>query len=244
MLKRRILVIDDDLSFCRSIRETMQDDYTDVCYTMSVEETLDAFAAYDYCLVVLNLRLSEADGTKVLHMIRQTKTMPILVLAEQLKEPEKLTLFQMGANVVLEKPIDMSVCVAQANSLIQLYMEQTGNQSYHPLIFGTELMIDPTYRQVVVNGEQLALTRKEFDLLLCLARHPGRVWTRTQLYSQVWSDDLGLSGENAVKAHIRNLRKKLADMGRDYIQTLWGVGYKFVPPAANASPFEMLGPVE
>lgn len=232
-MKKRILVIDDDLSVCRSIRETMQDDHTDVCYTMSVTEALDAFAVYDYYLVIMDLRSSEADGMKILRIIRQTKTMPILVLAEQLTESEKLALFQMGANAVLEKPIDMSVCVAQANSLIQLYMEQMGNRSDHPLIFGTELIIDPTYRQVVVDGEQLALTRKEFDLLFCLARHPGQVWSRTQLYSQVWNDDLGISGENAVKSHVGNLRKKLADMGKDYIQTSWGVGYRFVPPSDN-----------
>lgn len=236
MMKKRILVMGGDLSVCRSIREAMQDNDTDVCYTMPVAEARDTFTAYDYCLVIVNLCLPEVDGTKILHVIRQTKTMPILVLAEQLTEPEKLTLFQMGANAVLEKPIDMSVCVAQANSLIRLYMEQTGKRPYHPLIFGTELMIDPAYRQVIVNGEQLALTRKEFDLLLCLAQHPGRVWTRTQLYSQVWSDDLGLSGENAVKAHIGNLRKKLSDKGQDCIQTLWGVGYKFVPPSAREKP--------
>ena len=232
-MKRRILVIDDDLAICRSIRDAMQDDYTDVCYTMSVSEALDAFAAYNYCLIIVGLRLSETDGIEMLHIIRQAKTTPILLLTEKLTENEKVPLFHAGANAVLEKPIDMSVCVAQANSLIQLYMERTEAWTYHPLIFGTELMIDPTHRQVTVDGQHLTLTRKEFDLLLCLARHPGQVWSRTQLYSQVWDDNLGVSGENAVKSHIGNLRRKLADMGKDYIQTSWGVGYKFVPPAGN-----------
>lgn len=232
-MKKRILVIDDDLTVCRSIRETMQDDHTDVCYAMSVLEALDAFAAYDYCLVIVDLHLSEADSMDILRIIRQAKATPILTLAENPTEDEKVNAFRAGANAVLEKPLDMSVCAAQANSLIQLYMEQTKGQTYHPLIFGTELIIDPTYRHVIINEEPLALTRKEFDLLLCLARHPGQVWTRTQLYSQVWNDDLGISGENAVKSHIGNLRRKLADMGKDYIQTSWGVGYKFVPPTGN-----------
>lgn len=232
-MKKRILVIDDDLTVCRSIRETMQDDHTDVCYAMSVSEALDAFAAYNYCLVIVDLRLSEANSMDILRIIRQSKATPILILAETPTEDEKVTVLRAGANAVIDKPIDMPVCVAQANSLIQLYIEQTKDRTYHPLIFGTELIIDPAYRHVIIDGEQLVLTRKEFDLLLCLARHPGQVWSRTQLYGQVWNDDLGISGENAVKSHIGNLRRKLADMGKDYIQTSWGVGYKFVPPSSS-----------
>lgn len=232
-MKKRILVIADDLTVCRSIRETIQDDHTDVCYAMSIPEALDAFAAYDYCLVIVDLRLSEADSMDILRIIRQTKATPILILAEKPTEDEKVAVFRAGANAVLEKPLDMPVCVAQVNSLIQFYMEQTAGRTYHPLIFGTELIIDPTYRHVIIDGEPLALTRKEFDLLLCLARHPGQVWSRTQLYSQVWSDDLGISGENAVKSHIGNLRRKLTEMGKDYIQTSWGIGYKFVPPTGS-----------
>ena len=232
-MKKRILVIDDDLTVCRSIRETMQDDHTDVCYAMSVSEALDAFATYEYYLVIVDLRLSEADSIDILRIIRQAKATPILVLAEKPTEDEKVNAFRAGANAILEKPLDMSVCAAQANSLIQLHMERAKGRTHTPLIFGTELMIDPTYRHVIIDGETLALTRKEFDLLLCLARQPGQVWSRTQLYSQVWNDDLGISGENAVKSHIGNLRRKLADMGKNYIQTSWGVGYKFVPPTSN-----------
>lgn len=232
-MKNRILVIDDDLAVCRSIQDAMQNDYTDVCCTMSVDEALDAFAAYDYGLIIVGRCSSGADSMEILHIIRQTKTTPILILAEKLSEDETVALFHAGANAVLEKPIDMPVCVAQANSLIQLYIEQTEKWTKHPLIFGTELIIDPVYRQVIVDGKQLALTRKEFDLLVCLARHPEQVWSRTQLYSQVWDDDLGISGENAVKSHIGNLRKKLADMGKAYIKTSWGIGYKFVPPIGS-----------
>lgn len=229
-MKKRILVIDDDLAVCRSIRESMQDDHTDVYYATSVSEAMNAFAEYDYYLIIVDLRLSEADIIDILRIIRQAKATPIFILAKKPTGDEKVTVFRAGANAVLEKPIDMPVCVAQANSLIQLYMEQAKGRTYHPLIFGTELIIDPTYRHVIIDGEYLTLTRKEFDLLLCLARHPGRVWSRTQLYSHVWNDDLGISGENAVKSHIGNLRRKLSDMGKGYIQTLWGVGYKFVPP--------------
>ena len=71
------------------------------------------------------------------------------------------------------------------------------------------------------------------DLLFCLAQHPGQVWSRSQLYSYVWEDDLGVSGDNTVRTHIGNLRKKLADAGKNYIQNIRGVGYRFIPPALN-----------
>lgn len=233
MIKKRILVIADNLDVCRSIREAMQDEHTDVCYTMSIEEALDAFAAYDYRLIIVGPCPSDEASMEVLHIIRKGKTTPVLILANTLTEDKTVAWFHEGANAVLAESVDIPICVAQGNALIQLYTEQTDAWTYHPMIFGTELIIDPTYRQVIIDGKQLALTRKEFDLLVCLARHPGQVWSRTQLYSQVWSDDLGIGGENVVKSHIGNLRKKLADIGKDYIQTLWGVGYKFVPPSGK-----------
>ena len=143
-------------------------------------------------------------------------------------------LLQAGANAYLEKPVNMNVCVAQAEALMKLYCESNHDyQKCCPLTFGTELIISPLYRQIFIDGEPIELTRTEFDLLFCLAQHPGQVWSRSQLYSYVWEDDLGVSGDNTVRAHIGNLRKKLADAGKNYIQNIRGVGYRFIPPALN-----------
>lgn len=229
-MKKRILVIGDRQGACQFIQENMQNGLTDVCYVMSEIEALDIFTKSDCCLAIINIELSRISDLEILRTFREAKPVPIIVLTTKPTPADRIALFQAGANAYWEKPLNLDVCVAQANSLIQLYLEQTESRIYRPLIFGTELIIDPTYRQVIISGTPLALTRKEFDLLLCLARHPGQVWSRTQLYSHVWSDDLGLSGENAVKVHIGHLRKKLANMGKKYIQTSWGVGYKFVPP--------------
>jgi len=233
MIKQRILVIDDDLDVCRSIREAMQDMYTDVCYTMSIVETLEALAKYDYRLVIMDIRLSEADGMEVLRIIRRMKNIPILILSAKLGTAEKAEIFREGATAYLEKPLDITVCTAQADSLIQLYTEaQAENRTYQPLIFGTELVIDPIYRHVIIDGEQLKLTRTEFDLLFCLAQRPGQIWSRSQLYQNVWNNGLDIGGDNTVRAHIGNLRKKLADVGKNYVQNSRGFGYRFVPPVS------------
>lgn len=232
-MKKRILVVGDRQGVCRPIQASMQNGLTDVCYVMSEFEALDVFAKSDCCLVIIDIEQFPINNIDILRTFRKEKPIPIIALATKLVPADRVALFQAGANAYWEKPLNLDVCVAQANSLIQLYLEQSESRVYRPLIFGTELIIDPTYRQVIISGTPLDLTRKEFDLLLCLARHPGQVWSRTQLYSQVWDDNLGVSGENAVKSHIGNLRRKLADMGKAYIQTSWGVGYKFVPPAGN-----------
>ena len=126
------------------------------------------------------------------------------------------------------------MCAAQVEALIKLYCESNHDyQKCCPLTFGTELIINPLYRQVFIDSTPIELTRTEFDLLFCLVKHPGQVWSRRQLYNYVWADDLGISGDNTVRAHIGNLHKKLADAGKKYIQNSSGVGYRFVPPVPN-----------
>ncbi len=161
--------------------------------------------------------------------------MPILVITSPLESENKVALFRAGANAYIEKPVDITVCAAQSETLIQLYLDSDIiAKKCYPLTFGTELIISPLYRQVIIDGSPLELTRTEFDLLFCLAQHPGQVWSRNQLYHHVWTDTIGLEGEHTVKTHIGNLKRKLAGLGKNYIQNSRGVGYKFIPPDRNA----------
>nr|WP_277935481.1 response regulator transcription factor [Parablautia muri] len=160
--------------------------------------------------------------------------MPIIVITPKLRAAEKVALFHAGANACLERPVDAALCVAQARSLVQLYSDaKLADKKVHPLVFGTELIINPVYRHVIIDGEPLELTRTEFDLLYYMAEHPNQIFSRQQLYQQVWGDDLGISGENTVRSHIGNIYKKLADVDKHYIQNTRGIGYKFVPPTGE-----------
>lgn len=222
------------MSICRLMEEQLQNDNTDVCCVPASADALDIFMAQEYCLVIMDVQVSEADGLKMLGAMRLAKHTPILALTSNLKPENRVALLQAGANAYLEKPVNMNVCVAQAEALMKLYCESNHDyQKCCPLTFGTELIISPLYRQIFIDGEPIELTRTEFDLFFCLAQHPGQVWSRSQLYSYVWEDDLGVSGDNTVRAHIGNLRKKLADAGKNYIQNIRGVGYRFIPPALN-----------
>lgn len=231
MVKRQILIVVENLPLGQSIYAYMETGNTEVCLTSSLPEALDNFVKREYCLVIIDFQFIGTNVIELLRAMRKTKHTPILVITSHLESEEKVSLFQAGANAYIEKPVDITVCAAQSATLIELYSKSDEDS----LIFGTELIINPLYRQVIIDGMPLNLTRTEFDLLFCLAQHPGQVWSRNQLYHHVWHDTLGLEGEHTVKTHIGNLKKKLAEQGKDYIQTSRGIGYRFVPPAGNVS---------
>lgn len=234
MLSIRILVIGDDLMVLQSVKRFMQNDSTDVIYAMSVNEALNLLFHNEYSLVIMCIPLPVNSNDKYLRLVREKHPMPIIVIAPKLEVSEKVILFHAGANACFEQPLNVTLCVAQAHSLIKLYLNaKIADKKENPLVFGTELIINSIYRHIIIDGEPLELTRTEFDLLFYMAKHPNQIFSRQQLYRQVWGDDLGINGENTVRSHIGNLYKKLADVGKNYIQNTRGIGYKFVPPAGK-----------
>lgn len=192
----------------------------------SAAEALASYMKQDYCLVILNMQLTGMDSKELLQTMRHVKHTPILVLTASLNAKEIVDLLHTGADTYLEKPFDMEICVAQANALMQLYLDAEMNHKHHrPIIHGSELIISPRYRQVMVNGKPLELTRKEFDLLHYLASYPEQVFSSDQLYRQVWNEEPSVSGNDTVKVHIGNLRKKISNT--ECIHTVWRVGCKF-----------------
>lgn len=231
-MRGQILIVGSNSAICQSICEALCDDCTTVTCTSTTDEGLESFAPNKYCLIIMEILLLAENGLDAIRIIRGIEAVPILAIIGKLQVSDKIALFHAGVNAYLERPLDIAVCAAQATSLIRLYREaQAENRTHRPLIFGTELMINPMYRRVIIRGEQIELTRTEFDLLLCLAQHPYQIWSCAQLYHRVWNDDLGISGDNTVRAHMGNLRKKLGNTGKNYIQNSRGVGHKFVPPA-------------
>lgn len=218
-----------DLSMRKAINDHMQNDVTDISYVASAMETVVNFMKQEFCLIILEFQLAVENDMELLHTIRQTKHTPIMVLTEQLKAEEKITLFHAGADACVEKPVNMDVFTVQAEALIRLYLAAAMNCGEHsPIIHGEELIISPRYRQVIIDGKFLTLTRKEFDLFHFLASYPGQVFSCVQLYSRVWADEFAISVDEVVKSQIKRLRRKLSSVGKDYIQNEWGVGYKFV----------------
>ena len=185
----------------------------------------------DYYLLVIDLQLLGMDKAEMIRVFRIIKYTPILALTEPLDAEEKLQLFHAGVSAFLEKLINADVCSAQAAALVKLYLKSDDESSrYAPIPVGSSMVIAPRYRQVLIDGKPLDLTRKEFNLLYFFATHPGQVFSRSQLYEQVWGGFYELGGDESVKSHIKTLRKKLSVLGIRMIENIRGVGYRFIPP--------------
>lgn len=120
-MKQQILFVGKERTIFQSIQSQMQSERIDVIYEASSSAALESTLKYEYCLLIMSLRLTEASDVEMLRIIRTAKRMPIIVLTDKLTTYEKVTIFQSGANAYIKRPIDFTVCAAQANSLIQLY---------------------------------------------------------------------------------------------------------------------------
>lgn len=229
-MKKKVLIIDNDILVCKEIKYALQSETTDAYYALSVKEGFELFTKQHFCLIIMDIFLSEVDGVELLQAIRQTKPVPILVLSAKTDTKDKVSALKAGANAYLHKPYKLEECLAHAQSLMELYADlHTMESRSYTLAFGMDLIIDPVRHQATLKGEPLNLTRKEFELLFTLASHVGQVLSREQLYNLVWNESNGYNIDELVKTHIKTLRRKLTPAGAEYIKNVWGIGYQFSP---------------
>ena len=174
-------------------------------------------------------KLPEIDGFSVLSEIRKVSTVPVLMLTAKNEEADKIRGLRTGADDYLTKPFSMDELMARIDALIRRSTTFNHSQNYEmQSITLKDLMIDSVQRAVIITGEKVELTSKEFDLLYFLASNKGRIFTKRQIYTSVWKDDYAFDDSN-IMSFISKLRKKIEpDMEHPfYIQTVRGVGYRF-----------------
>ena len=231
MVKRRLLVVSNDSELCRSIQNEMENDTTEIHCATSISLAVRYIVSGEYCLLITDLQLPGMDKLEMVRILRIMKYIPIMAIGDHLEADELIDLYRSGAEVYMEKPIDARICAAQAQALIDLsFRTDEESRKRATLAFGSSLVISPRYRQVLIDGKQINLTRKQFDLLLYLAQHRQQVFSVKQLYEQIWNDLFGLGVENTVTVHVNTLRKKMGSLGPKVIQTVRGFGYQFIPP--------------
>ncbi len=230
MKQEILMVFNNEKAYCE-LKKTLENSF----FTKSVENLDDAIrliANGNYCLVIMDASMSEADGQRLLRIIQVIKPTPILLISLKTNCVDRLAALKAGANAYMYVPFSLEECVEQAKTLIRLYNDlKVQKQNTEILAFGTELIIDPIKRKVFLKETPIELARKEFDLLYLMASHPERVFTREQLYDRIWDADYSINVDDSVKAHIKTLRRKMSDI--DCIQNVWGVGYRFSPPEKN-----------
>ncbi len=181
-------------------------------------------------LVILDWMLPGLDGLSVCRQLRQRYLMPIIMLTARGEEVDRVLGLEVGADDYLVKPFSMRELLARTRAAlrrVQLESRRAGGEPSEEVIAHGELRVDPVSHRATIADEDLALTPKEFDLLLLFASNPGRAFNREFLIERLWGTDYE-GFDRAVDNHIRRLRSKMGDYG-DKITTIWGLGYRFVP---------------
>jgi len=229
-----ILVVEDDRDIADLVALHLRDAGHDVETIHDGAAGLARAKAKGFDLVVLDLMLPGLDGLSVCRKLREGPSyIPILMLTSKSTELDRVLGLEIGADDYLTKPFSVRELVARVKALLRRVDAMADQQGVPEanngrVIEAGGLHIDPTRREVRVDGKAVELTAKEFDLLLHFARTPGRVHTRLQLLDQVWG--YGHEGyEHTVNSHINRLRSKIEqDASKPrYVLTVWGVGYKF-----------------
>ncbi|EEK74243.1 Two-component response regulator [Bacillus mycoides] len=185
------------------------------------KEALRKLETDHYDFVVLDIMMPEMDGLSVCKEIRKTSDVPIIFLTAKGEEWNRVNGLRMGADDYIVKPFSPGELIARMEAVLRRYTKQ---EQQEEIQFGP-ILINEKSRRVETNGETIPLTVKEFDLLYFLCQHNGQVFSREQLLEKVWGYDYAGS-TRTVDTHVKTMRLKLGESG-NYIQTVWGVGYKF-----------------
>lgn len=224
-----VLVIDDDVEVCDLIWKCLKQEnissvvaYNGYAGLAELRKSPNAFT-----LIILDIMLPDIDGFQVLHKLRETSNVPVLMLTAKGEEEDKISGLRLGADDYLTKPFSINELMARVNSLIRRYTE-LNNQNISDSIVFQDMVINRSDRTVFIGNNSIELTTKEFDLLNFLASNRGNIFTKKQIYRQVWSDEYAFDDSN-IMSFISKLRKKIEPDPDNpfYILTVRGVGYRF-----------------
>lgn len=222
-MRQKLLIADDERGIVDMLCSYFSPQY-DVLTAYCGEEALQKAAAKPD-LILLDINMPGLDGLSVCRQIRQHVTCPILFLTARIEAADQITGFGTGADDYIKKPFDLDELGARVAA--HLRREQRRQGSFAVRFFG-ELSIDYTARTVYCNGTAVAFSKREFDILELLSLHAGQVFDRERIYESVWGLD-GDGSSDTVMEHIRKIRAKLSAVTlHNYIETVWGVGYKWV----------------
>lgn len=222
MEKLKILVVDDESRMRKLVRDFLVKRDFEVLEAGDGEEALDIFYANkDIALLILDVMMPKMNGWEVCREIRENFAVPIIMLTAKGDESDELLGFEMGVDEYIAKPFSPKILVARVEALLRRSNKLQGGQSVE--VGG--ILIDKTAHMVLVDGERLELSYKEFELLAYFAENQGIALSREMILNHVWNYDY-FGDARTIDTHVKKLRAKLGKKG-GYIKTIWGMGYKF-----------------
>ena len=225
----RILIIEDEEAIADLEKDYLELSGFEVKICNTGDEGLQTALREEFDLIVLDLMLPGLDGFEVCKKVREEKNIPIIMVSAKKEDIDKIRGLGMGADDYMTKPFSPSELVARVKAHLARYDRLVGSSNKNNDVIEIRgIRIDKTARRVIVDGEEKAFTGREFDLLTFLAEHPNHVYTKEELFREIW--DMDSIGDIAtVTVHIKKIREKIEfDSAKpQYIETIWGVGYRF-----------------
>lgn len=225
---KKILIIEDELNIAELERDYLEVNGFEVHIATSGEEGLKLATSNRYHLILLDLMLPGIDGFELCQKLRLTLDIPILMVTAKKEDIDKIRGFDQGADDYIVKPFNPNELVARVKAHISRYERLLNRNHRANDIHIRGLQIQRDARRVFVNNQEKILTAKEFDLLTYLATNPNIVFSKEHLMERIWGYD-SLSNSSTVTVHIRKIREKIEEdpSQPQYIETIWGVGYRF-----------------
>jgi len=225
----KILIVEDEIAIAELEKDYLELSGFEVEVANDGKAGLDKALKEDYDLFILDLMLPGVDGFEICRQIRSEKNTPIIMVSAKKDDIDKIRGLGLGADDYMTKPFSPSELVARVKAHLARYDRLTGScAEKNKEIEIRGLKIDTTARRVWINGVEKTFTTKEFDLLAFLASHPNHVYTKDELFREIW--DMESVGDIAtVTVHIKKIREKVEidTSNPQYIETIWGVGYRF-----------------
>ncbi|MBU5455475.1 DNA-binding response OmpR family regulator [Keratinibaculum paraultunense] len=223
----KIMVVDRDKSLIKALKYSLEKDNYQVDSAFTIKKAIEKVKRRDYELIILEILLPDGNGLNLCQTIRKQSQVPIIVLTEKKEDISKILALEYGADDYVTKPFNILELKARIKAILRrvnVVIPQVDNQS----IKIDDFVINALGRKLTVNGEDIILTGKEFDLFYILVSNPGKVFTREELLENIWGCEY-FGDLRTVDVHIRRLREKIEKDPADtkYIHTKWGAGYYF-----------------
>lgn len=220
----KILLLEDDLSLINGLSFALKKAGYDLDIARTVQEALGIWQEGQYDLLVLDVTLPDGSGFEVCEKVRKISSVPIIFLTASDAETSIIMGLDMGGDDYITKPFSLNELSARVAAHLR---RDERNRCRSSVLTSGELIVDLSRRTVSWHGEEILFSKKEFDLIEFLVTNAGQVFDREHIYETLWGYDAD-GDSNVIKEHVRKIRAKLREStGREYIETVWGVGYKW-----------------
>ena len=224
-----ILVVDDDKEIVNAIEIYLKREGYNIIKAYNGEEALEQISKNEIHLIILDIMMPEKDGIETLKEIRNTKTIPVILLSAKSEDYDKISGLDTGADDYITKPFNPLELIARVKSNIRRYVEfgNISKKESKNILKTGQLEVDDETKKVTVDGKEIKLTATEYNILKFLLKNKGKVFSISQIYENVWNEE-SYGAENIIAVHIRHIREKIEINPKEpkYLKVIWGIGYK------------------